>query len=182
MQARVITDSNPQIKDNFQAQVQELPYIAQVQEVLNPKLTYDNRSDFYTGEDRLTLQISQIQRVRDLQETNDNLQREIRMKEKMLSNSSDPLSVLADMEHCNIMIARNTGEILKIHTQNEARLRRIAELEEQNIRLEKEMVIMQGKFITTHDMQQRTKYAAEFFLTKASMEKNIAELAELNQL
>jgi hypothetical protein len=154
--------------------------------VANPaiefKVSGEERSKFYTGQDRLTLQSYNIQRVRELQELNDNLQREIVKKEREVLNASDPLSILADMEHCRIMIARNTGEILKIYLQNEERLNRIAQLEAENVRLKEEIIEMRDKFIHTHDMQLRTKHAVDFFLIKAKIEKNIAELYDLNQL
>jgi hypothetical protein len=141
---------------------------------------HDERADFYVGSERMTLQMKQINRVRELQETNDNLQRQIARNEKEVLHSDDALAILAEIEHCNIMVARNTGEILNIYTQNEKRLQRIMELEAQNINLQQEMTDTQGKFITCHDMPQRTKFAAEFFLSKAQLEKNIAEIRELN--
>jgi hypothetical protein len=152
--------------------------------VVNPSNrlpAHDNRSEFYTGHERMTLQDSQVQRVRELQEINDNLQRQVSKNEKELLHSQDPLTVLAEIEHCNIMIARNTGEILNIYSQNETRLKRIAELEAENINLQQDMSDTQGKFITCHEMSQRTKYAAEFFLTKAHYERNSEEIRVLNQ-
>ncbi|MBI3236487.1 MAG: hypothetical protein HYZ48_02090 [Chlamydiales bacterium] len=146
----------------------------------NQLLSCDERAEFYTGHERMTLQTRQVQRVRDLQEVNDNLQRQVVKNEKELMHSQDPLTILAEIEHCNIMIARNTGEILNIYALNEARLKRIAELESENINLQQEMSDTQAKFITCHEMNQRTKFAAEFFLTKAKYEKNIAEIRELS--
>jgi hypothetical protein len=113
---------------------------------------------------------------------NDNLQREISRKERLLLGAADPLAISADIEHAKIMLARNTGEILKIYTEDEERRRRIAELEAQNIRLRADMVSTQSKFISDHDMQHRTRHAAEFFLSKSKLEKNIAEIIELCQL
>jgi len=141
---------------------------------------HDDRAEFYTGGERMTLQMRQIQRVRELQESNDNLQRQIAQNEKELLHVEDPLTVLAEIEHCNIIIARNTGEILNIYTQNEKRLKRIMELEAQNIDLQQEMSDTQGKFITCHEMSKRTKFAAEFFINKAQYEKNLMEIRELN--
>ncbi len=141
---------------------------------------HDDRAEFYTGNERMTLQSRQIQRVRELQEFNDNLQRQVTQNEKALLHAEDPLTILAEIEHCNIMIARNTGEILNIYSQNEKRLKRITELEVQNIHLQQEMSDTQGQFITCHDMSQRTKFAAEFFVTKAQYEKNLVEIHELN--
>jgi hypothetical protein len=122
----------------------------------------------------------QIQRVRELQEDNDNLQRQITQNEKELLQVGDPLAILAEIEHCNIMIARNTGEILNIYTLNEKRLKRILELEKQNVNLQQELSDTQAKFITCHEMAQRTKYAVDFFLSKAQYEKNLGEIRDLN--
>src|SRR6267154_2292254 len=134
---------------------------------------HDDRAEFYTGNERMTLKMRQIQRFRELQESNDNLQRQITGDEKELLHAEDPLAILAEIEHCNIMIARNTGEILNIYSQNEKRLKRIIELEAENINLQQEMSDTQGKFITCHDMSQRTRFAAEFFINKAHHEKNL---------
>jgi hypothetical protein len=142
--------------------------------------THADRADFYTGNERMSLQMRQIQRTRELQEANDNLQRQVTRSEKELLQADDPLSILAEIEHCNIMIARNTGEILNIYAQNEKRLTRIMELEAQNINLQQDVSDTQGKFITCRDMSQRTKFAAEFFITKAQLEKNLVEIRELN--
>jgi hypothetical protein len=141
---------------------------------------HEDRAEFYTCNERMTLQTRQIQRVRELQESNDNLQRQVTQNEKELLHAEDALAILAEIEHCNIMIARNTGEILNIYNQNEKRLKRIQELEAQNINLQQEMSDTQGKFITCHEMSQRTNFAAEFFITKAQYEKNVAEIRELN--
>lgn len=146
-----------------------------------PAINQDDLSKFYTGKDRLSLQSFSIQRVRELQEINDTLQRDIQRKEKEVLNSADPLSTLADIEHCRIMIARNTGEILKIYAQNEARLKRIQELESENIRLKEEMIDMRDRFICTHNELDRTKHAMKFFITKEKIEKNNAEILDLNQ-
>jgi hypothetical protein len=147
---------------------------------VNRLFNHDDRAEFYTGGERMTLQMTQIQRVRELQESNDSLQRQISRNEKEVLHSEDALSILAEIEHCNIMIARNTGEILNIYTQNEKRLQRIRELEAQNINLQQKMSDTQGEFITCHDMSQRTKFAAEFFTTKAQYERNLVEIRELN--
>jgi len=141
----------------------------------------DERADFYSGEDRHTLKSSHLLRVRELHEINDDLQRQIISKRKDLPNSTDQLALIADMEHCSILIARNTGEILKIYAQNEARLKRIAELEVINVKLREEIMEMRDKFISNHDIQARTRYAAEFFVLKDRLEKNTSELFELNQ-
>jgi hypothetical protein len=175
-----------QQKESLTAKVAEAPKSKEAPPafIANPAstiFTHDDRAEFYTGHERMTLQMRSIKRVRELQEANDNLQRQVSRNEKEISHSEDPLAILAEIEHCKIMIARNTGEIVNIYTGNEKRLKRIAELEAENINLQQEMSDTQGKFITCHDMIQRTKFAAEFFLTKTQYEKNIAEIHELNQ-
>lgn len=146
---------------------------------VNRLFSHDDRAEFYTGSERITLQMKQIQKVRELQESNDNLQRQATQNEKELARAEDPLATLAEIEHCNIMIARNTGEILNIYSQNEKRLKRITELEAHNLNLQQEMSDTQGKFITCQEMSQRTKVATEFFHNKSQYEKNLAEIREL---
>lgn len=141
----------------------------------------EERAKFYTGHERLNLLNAQVQRVRELQEENDHLQREIAAKEKEVINCIDPLAILADIEHRKIIIARNTGEILKIYRNNDERLKRIQELENRNTKLHNDMMSMQGKFITTSDMEERTRCASEFFLMKSNIEKNIQEISDLNK-
>jgi hypothetical protein len=144
-------------------------------------LSHDHRAEFYIGHERVTLQTKQLQRVRELQEANDDLQRQMLRNEKELTNSEDPLSILADIEHSKVIVSRNTGEILNIYTQNELRLIRIAQLQAQNLNLQQEMSDAQGNFITCQEMTKRAKFAAEFFLSKNTFEKNVVEIRELNQ-
>lgn len=139
------------------------------------------RAQFYAGHDRLNLQGSSVQRVRELQEENDHLQREIVAKEEELANCTDPLAILADVEHRKIIIARNTGEILKIYLRNEERIKRIKELESHNMRIQNEMMEMQGRFISTKDMEEKTKFASDFFIMKSEIEHNLQEINELNK-
>lgn len=139
------------------------------------------RAQFYTGTERLDLQGSQVQRVRELQEENDHLQREIATKEMQIVDSADPLAILADIEHRKIIVARNTGEILKIYLKNEERIKRVKELEAQNHRIQSQMMEMQGQFISTKDMEEKTKFASEFFIMKSEIEKNLQEINELNK-
>ena len=143
--------------------------------------TREERSNFYAGQERLTLLPGNLKRVRDLHDANDDLQRQIVKCEKDLETATDPLLIHAEIEHCHIMIARNTGEILNIYSMNEARLRRISELEAQNLELEKNMNETQTQFISTRDMNLRTHHANEFFLNKATFERNHEELRILNQ-
>lgn len=143
--------------------------------------TNGDRAQFYAGHDRLNLQGPSVQRVRDLQEENDHLQREISAKEEELANCTDPLSILADIEHRKIIIARNTGEILKIYLRNEERMKRIKELESHNSRIQNEMMEMQSHFISTKDMDEKTKFASEFFILKSEIERNLGEITNLSQ-
>ncbi len=184
MQPHVMTNTQPEVK---QATVSIVDGQTHLQETIIAQPTRKNfsseeRAGFYTGEERLTLQNHNIQRVRELQEMNDSLQREVSKKEKLMLSASDPLAISAEIEHAKIMIARNTGEIVQIYSQDEERRRRIAELEAQNIKLRAEMISMQGKFVTNHDVQMRTRHAADFFISKARLEKNIAEIIDLSQL
>src|SRR5690349_23758160 len=76
-----------------------------------------------------------MRRIQELQGANDELHRQMAQYEKDIVHSADPLSLIAEKERCTILIARNSGEISKIHVENEERIRRIAELEEKNKRL-----------------------------------------------
>jgi hypothetical protein len=140
-----------------------------------------DRAQFYAGSDRLNLQGTMVQRVRELQEENDHLQREIAAKEDELSGCTDPLAILADIEHRKIIIARNTGEILKIYLRNEERIKRIKQLEKRNDSIQNDMMQMQGRFISTKDMDEKTKFASEFFIMKSEIERNLEEIADLKK-
>lgn len=141
----------------------------------------DQRAKFYKGDERLKLQGEHVKRVRDLQEENDRLQREIISREKELMHTKDALSILADIEHMRTMIARNTGEILKIYSKNEERLKRIADLESQNAQLQSDLMNIQGKFVSINNMDDRTKFASEFFFIKSTIEKNLQEIEDLSR-
>jgi len=186
MPARVITNSQKSSGKNSGAQKAQLKAsvvkeIAQVSEEINQLSDSDPRAQFYTGNERLNIQGSQVQRIRELQEENDHLQREIASKESEVVNCSDPLAILADIEHRKIIISRNTGEVLKIYQRNEERLKRIKELESHNSRIQNELMSMQGKFISTNDMEERTDCASRFFLLKSTIENNLAEIEELSK-
>lgn len=143
--------------------------------------SHNERVEFYNGRERMSLQTKQIYRVRELQECNDNLQRQIIRYEKNIPTSQDPLTVLAEVEQCRMLIARNTGEVLNIYVQNERRLKRIAQLEAQNIELQQDMSDNQSRFASCNENSQRTRHAADFFSAKAQYEKNLAEIQELSQ-
>lgn len=144
-------------------------------------VSHDDMIHFYNGSDCSKLQNVNIQKVRELQDSNDKLQRLNAQLEKDVKASNDALTLLADKERNQTIIARNTGEILKIQIENERRLTRIAFLEAQNERLRGEIITQRDQFIDNHSMQDRTKHAADFFLTKSQIEKNINELLELTQ-
>lgn len=120
-------------------------------------------------------------RIQELQDINEKLHRQILQIEKDIHNSSDALSLLAEKERCVILIARNSGEIAKIHVENEERLRRISELEVRNKRLAVDKVAQRESFGDIRDPQQRIKHASDYFLTQSRMEKNADEIFELNQ-
>ncbi len=194
MPARVITNSQNSGSASQQvggAQKQQIkaPIMNEKKEVFETKTatsaprlselySHDERAKFYTGHDRLNLNSAQIERVRTLQADNDHLQREIIQKEKEVIHCVDPLAILADIEHRQTMVARNTGEILKIYRKSEESVNRVRELEAQNEKLNSEMIIAQGKFISTSDMQLRTRLASEFFILKATIERNLQEIQE----
>ncbi|NDD58235.1 MAG: hypothetical protein EBZ47_03145 [Chlamydiae bacterium] len=140
----------------------------------------DERHEFYGGKDRKSLQSSSLIRVRELHEANDNLQRQIERCQQELLQSQDPLSIHAEIEHCEIILARNTGEILNIYSVNEARLRRISELQARNLELEEQMRNSQNQFISTRDMNERTQFATDFFLHKSTHDRNLSEIKLLS--
>jgi len=167
---------------------EETPNVQDVQEEMkmtlsqgSQKLSSEDRASFYAGHERIALQGNSVQRVRELQEENDHLQREISAKEEQISECTDPLAILAEVEHRKVIIARNTGEILKIYTRNEERIKRIKELESHNARIQNELSEMQGRFISTKDLEEKTKFASEFFILKSEIERNLNEINILNQ-
>jgi len=144
--------------------------------------SYDERAIFYCGQDRVTLQADQIRRVRELEESNDYLQRDIFLKEEELKKSPEnSLTLLASVEHAKMMIACNTGEILKIYAQDEQRYTRATELEAQNKQLREEIVDMEERWANCHDMTQRTKLARDIFLSRDIVKKNLDEMDTLNR-
>jgi hypothetical protein len=167
-------------QENQGAQLNEQVTLDILTQGLSRPVLKQERVEFYTGKDRMTLQVKNIHRVRELQETNDNLQRQVRENELSLPTSHDPLTIIAQIEQLNILISRNTGEILNIHVQNERRLARIAQLEAENINLQQDIADYQGKFTHCHELNDRAGFAAEFFLSRAQYEKNLAEIRELS--
>jgi DNA integrity scanning protein DisA with diadenylate cyclase activity len=143
---------------------------------VNTHITTYERIKFYSGEDRASIQLNSLQQVRTLECANDDLQRQIT---HLKSDTVDPLKTLADIDHCNAMIARNTGEILNVYAQNEKRLARINELEKQNINLQQEISDTQAAFGSSHDQDLKIKYASEYFGAKSSYDGNLVEIQEL---
>lgn len=124
---------------------------------------------------------SNMRKIQELQAANDELHRQIVQMEKDINHSADPLTLIAEKERCMILIARNSGEVAKIHAENEERLRRIAELESKNKRLAVEKVSQRDSFMEIRDPHERAKHASNFFLTQSKLEKNADEIFELNQ-
>lgn len=171
----------PQVKADQDAIAKEMEAVLTESLVNSASSSTLDRAQFYAGQERLTLQGQSVQRVRELQEENDHLQREIAAKEAELHSCGDPLTILADIEHRKIMIARNTGEILKIYLKNEERMKRIQELEDHNAKIQNQMMEMQGRFIATKNMEEKTKFASEFFVLKSERERNLQEISNLDQ-
>jgi|GEM_PF-6108241 len=122
-----------------------------------------------------------MRKIQELQAANDELHRQVAQMEKDINHSADALTLIAEKERCMILMARNSGEIAKIHAENEERLRRIAELEGKNKRLATEKVAQRDSFMDIRDPHERAKHASNFFLTQSKLEKNADEIFELNQ-
>ncbi len=159
-------------------------YSAQEPLEATPEKTYlsDGSLYFYTSQDARKLQNSNLNRVRELQGINDNLQRQINLIIKALKDPADDgLALLAEKERLQILLSRNAGEIIKIHVENEERLRRIAKLEAENKILHVTMVDHRDSFVETRQEAIRTHFATEYFLAKSKIEKNSAELEHLTK-
>lgn len=142
--------------------------------VSNDQMVY-----FFNGNDCRKLQAADLKRVRELQDANDSIQREIAKIDHDVKHSKDGLTLLGEKERLLIMIARNTGEILKIQVENDRRVSRIAELERENGMLKEVIIDQRVKFIDTRNLHGRCKCAADFFLTESKIERNIDELVDL---
>ena len=94
---------------------------------------------------------------------------------------ADAIILIADIEQRQTIIARNTGEILKIYLLNEERLKRIKDLETDNVRLQGTVIDIQNKFMATNDVKLRTQLASEFFILKATIQSNQKELEEISR-
>ena len=138
-----------------QAAKETVKEVAEEQVHVHHHVSAKERKQFYTGEESSALTSANIKRVRDLQCANDELQRKIATLRHECSLSEDPLKVMNDIEYCNATIARNTGEILNIFTQNEKRMARIAELEKQNINLQQEITDTMSAFGSMNDCPWR---------------------------
>lgn len=181
VKAPILVESHQEkIAHEMEVVLAQKPTQSQVQEV-SKDFTNVDRAQFYAGHDRLSLKGECVQRVRELQEENDHLQREIAAKEAEIVDCKDPLAILADVEHRRIIVARNTGEVLKIYLRNEERIKRIKSLEAQNNLVQNQMMEMQGQFISTKNMQEKTKFASEFFILRSEIERNLEEISGLNQ-
>lgn len=144
-----------------------------------PKQQVNNRFELYVGKEKMTLRSNDLQRIRELQDANDQLKRQVAIQKKELFQASDSLKLSAEIEQAMCIIARNAGEILSIYSDNESRLRRIGELEEKNIHLQQDMSDVLGKIATCYDMHQKTKFSKEYFLKKAEHDRNTADIQRL---
>ena len=152
------------------------------QEAINNTLfTQPHFSAVEPGKEIKLFSQANMQRIQELQKHNDELHRQIMQIEKDIHHVADPLTLLAEKEGSSILIARNNGEIAKIHQANEERLRRIAELENRNKRLVLEKNAQRDSFIDIRDPHERAKHASSFFLTQSHIEKNASEIYDLTQ-
>lgn len=167
-----IQQEEPQVNEEC---VKENIEVAQkARYVSNDQMVY-----FFNGNDCRKLQNADRKRVRELQDANDSIQRQIAQIDHDVKHSKDGLTLLAEKERLLIMIARNTGEILKIHVENDRRIARIAEIERENIMLKEAIIDQRIKFIDTRNLHGRCKCAADFFLTESKIGKNSTELVDL---
>ncbi len=150
-----------------------------VEKTAPPKQHVNNRFDLYVGKEKMTLRSDDLQRIRELQDANDQLKRQVASQKKELFQASDSLKLSAEIEQTMCIIARNAGEILSIYSDNESRLRRISELEERNIHLQEEMSDVLGKIAICFDMHQKTKFSKGYFLKKAEHDRNTTEIQRL---
>jgi hypothetical protein len=148
-------------------------------QTVNSKQDLNNRFEFYVGKERMSLRNEDLQRIRELQDANDQLQRQVAMQKQELFQVADSLKLSAEIEQSMCMIARNAGEVLSIYSDNESRLRRISALEDKNINLQQDMSDVLGKVATCHEMHQKTQFAKEYFLKKAEYDRNTAEIQRL---
>ena len=158
--------------------------MAQEEAIINP--TIQAQPQFHTAAEGQNREIkffsqSNMRKIHELQAANDELHRQIVQLEKDMAHSADALTLIAERERCSILIARNAGEIAKIHTENEERLRRINELEGKNKRLAIEKIAERESFMEIRDPNERAKHASNYLLTQSRLEKNADEIFELNQ-
>jgi len=154
------------------------------QEAFNNAMFTQTQSHFSAAEPTKDIKLfsqANMQRIQELQKLNEDLHRQIMQIEKDIHHVADPLTLLAEKERCGILIARNSGEIAKIHAENEERLRRISELESRNKRLVTEKNAQRDSFMDVRDPHERAKHASSFFLTQSHIEKNASEIFDLNQ-
>lgn len=150
-----------------------------IEKTATAKQHANNRFDLYSGKEKMTLRSDDLQRIRELQDANDQLKRQVSSQKKELFQAADSLKLSAEIEQTMCIIARNSGEILSIYSDNESRLRRISELEERNIHLQEDMSDVLGKIATCYDMHQKTKLSKGYFLKKAEHDRNAAEIQRL---
>jgi hypothetical protein len=144
------------------------------------KSSHVEMSMYYSGENRSMLTEREIARVRELEARNDELQREIIRNELVLKqNPKESIALLAVIEHHIMMIAANTGEVLKIFIENKERSERAKDLESQNIKLLEDIGRYEAAFAIDHNMQTRTKLACDLSRSKSRHENNVREIKTL---
>lgn len=143
-------------------------------------VSHQDKVRFFSGEETTsTLPLSSMRRVRELQTANKEIQRQIEHLRHECSLSSEPLRILNEIEHANSTVAKNTGEILNIFTQNEKRLARIADLEQQNINLQQEITDTMSSFSANSEQDKKTEFASGYFKAKSTYDNNIVMLNQL---
>lgn len=152
-----------------------------IDKTITPNLKQHSNNCFglYVSKEKMTLRDNDLQKIRQLQDANDQLQRQVALQKKELLQAADSLKLSSEIEQSMYIIARNAGEVLSIYSDNELRLHRISELEDKNINLQQDMSDALGKTAACYDMDQKTKFAKEYFLKKAEYDRNTAEIQRL---
>lgn len=135
---------------------------------------------FYHCSEKTELRDADLNRIREIQQENDQFQREIFQRRKSTEHCADNLGSLAEIEHFKILIAKNAGEILKFYKKNRERLNKIQELEQQNISLNMDAEKEQELFIEALNIEERAQHAAKFFFIKESIAENKEEILRLS--
>jgi hypothetical protein len=145
-------------------------------------VSFHDKMLFFSGAESALLPVSWLQRVRELQTSNDELQRQVASLRHECSLSADPLKIMNDIQYATSTIAKNTGEILNLFRQNEKRLAHIAEIERQNLNLQQEITDTMSSFGSNNQQDKQTEFAAGYFNAKSSYENNAFTLQQLKSV